>query len=241
MVFKRKFNGRPKRVFKRRRYSVGGRRTSLPVKNRAAIRKINSRVETKHILHRINNEIVPGIGMTPVCVNTVGQGTAEGQRIGESVNGTTLDLNVALLLEATTLLASDAWNLIRFALVVDIQPKTSGVPPTYGEIWDLSGVSLMSDVLTARFWPLRRRFHVMWSKVTTVSALATTIANSDWVAGGSPVRVFSKHFRLRKKIVYSPSSVNVQRNAIWFMAFSTSSLTPHPTVFLCSSFKYTDC
>jgi hypothetical protein len=180
-------------------------------------------LELKYIDVAASPTNVTTTGTIGALVN-IGQGSAQGSRIGDELTMNKLLWNVNI-----TAANSDVYSHAR-AILFQWHPNVSLISPTVAAILELPTATFLS----ALNWENRDQYTVLWDHSWSLTGTATVPCDkSDQVA-------FTTIVPKRKKVIFEKGSTAGGSNIIFLMFISDSAAAPFPTIQWYARLEYLD-
>lgn len=239
MVFKRKQYGKRRFTpYKRRRFSFGrGRRSSLPFKNRKAIRKINSKIETKCLDTSSSGVSINSTGHAILFADLIAPGTGLTQRIGAKVHISSISFMVHWVIPNNVI--NDTYNYMRLVVLCVKNPTTPGTAPNWNALFTPVASDPTVNVSALPSWENRKRFRILYDK-RVLLAHASQYSSVLYFDPAIPhVRVTNKlKLRVNKNIEYTGAYASI--NQLMFYLISDSTAPNHPLASIMYRIRFQD-
>ena len=210
------------------------KRKSVKKKVKTNTRRINKLVNAqKSYVDNVYNFSINGTtgSITNIGLNTISQGNALSQRIGDKITLKSITIN-GFVQNALSTLAADAFNNIRVILIQLSQPNLTATPLAVTDFLEIANyLSLYKKRPNYKFKVL---FDKHWMTNSQTSGGAT------W----QPVNPFRKHFKMNVNfpkgldVTYAPGTGTPIANNLKLVLISDSLAVPHPTLNIYSRLNY---
>lgn len=245
----------PKRSFRRafkRSYRKfrGNRRLTKRVKRvERGIKKINSAIETKCInILGLTGQGLSTIGSVSggvqtsnfstaqnLLLNSIGSGSADGQRVGNKVRLTSLTMNLSITGPTYVTGGYDSFSNVRI-VIFRVKNWNASTTIAYSDYFTPPSGAVYGH--TALYnWDNRKNFKVIWDKTMTVNEVVGGTGADDMV------RNIKKTIKLKFNTYYTGTGTgggSIMRNALFIAAWSDSSVAPNPQFAGVIRLKYQD-
>lgn len=253
MPFKRKFTSARKSAFKRRRLSglPKKRKSTLPVRNRKAINKLKSAVETKQTtIHLTSTSITTDQGSTGLRIepfSTIARSTSTNGRVGSMIKVTSVELRLVMILNAVAdalITTAQAFTNVRVVVVREKAPFSPLLGSTYDQIFETVSGNQYDALVALPAWFVRNRYKIVYDKLFKFSAMQvmdnTVEADQHYnVPSGQCIHYIKKSLKLGWKVKYNAED-DVEMNMFQLYLLGDNALGPLPTVRGWLRIKYKD-
>ena len=200
-------------------------------KNTRQIRKLTN--AQKNYVDNFLNYPVNGLAGTIVNMglNTISQGNALSQRIGDKITVKSIQLN-CFVQNALSTLAVDAFNNIRIIVLQISQPNLTATPLAVTDFLEITNYMSLYKKRP------QYKFKVLYDKHCLTNA--QNAGGATW----QPVDSFRKHFKVNVPfpkgldVTYAPGTTTPITNNIKVLLISDSLAIPHPSITFYSRINY---